>query len=255
VKPHKPKESKGQQAAGEVPRKDQRLEKRKALLGCVQRRPVWLPTLRGCLVGLLLLAVLGIVLIKSLPFFLTAHHPIEADILVVEGWIPDYALEAAIGEFKQGTYKRLYVTGGPLEKGLPLSQFKTYADLGASVLVGLGMEKEKLEAVAAPEVRADRTYNSARALREFLRPEKPARHRLNVLSEGPHSRRTRLLFQKAFGNDWEIGVISVPDKSFDIHHWYRSSNGVRSVLDETIAYLYAKLFFHPTKPDPIAKAP
>lgn len=244
------KKKKGERASPHAP---ETTERRKALLGCVQRRPVWVPTWRGWLAALLFLVAFGFIFVKTLPGMLSAHHPIQAEILVVEGWIPDYALEAAIGEFKQGSYQRLYVTGGPLEKGLPLSQFKTYADLGASVLIGLGMDKERLQAVAAPEVRADRTYNSARALRNLFQKEAPPSRKLNVVSVGPHSRRTRLLFEKAFGDDWEIGVISVPDKSYDVRRWYRASNGVRNVLSEAIAYVYAKVFFHPPKPEKTKK--
>jgi hypothetical protein len=225
------------------------LSPQKALLGCVQRRPLWLPTWRGWLVVLVLLAGIGWLLLKTLPALLTLHHPIQTETLVVEGWVPDYGLEAAALEFKRGLYKRLYVTGGPLEKGVPLSQFKTYAELGAAVLAGVGMDPSAVEAVPAPEVQADRTFNSACALRKVLQ-QLALPHRLNVISVGPHSRRTRLLFEKAFGDDWQIGIISVPDQSYDIKRWYRSSNGVRNVLSEAIAYVYARLLFREPRQTP-----
>ena len=232
-----------------TPHPREQARRRRALFGCVQQRPLWAPTWRGWLVAILLLFGVGFIFVKTLPGFLSAHHPIQADILVVEGWIPDYALEAAISEFNRGSYTRLYVTGGPLEKGLPLSQFKTYADLGASMLVGLGMDKERIQAVPAPEVRADRTYNSARALRNFFQQELPPSKKSECSFHWPSFAAHPAILHKAFADDWEIGVISVPDKSYDVERWYRASNGVRNVLSETIAFVYAKVFFHPPKPD------
>jgi hypothetical protein len=44
-----------------------------------------------------------------------------------------------------------------------------------------------------------------------------------------------------------VGIISVPDPDYDASHWWRSSDGVREVLDEGIAYIYAKFFFWPPK--------
>ena len=62
---------------------------------------------------------------------------------------------------------------------------------------------------------------------------------------GPHARRTRLLFQEAFGSKVAVGVIAVPDDAYDPRHWWRSSEGVRDVVGEAIAYVYARFFFYP----------
>jgi uncharacterized SAM-binding protein YcdF (DUF218 family) len=105
------------------------------------------------------------------------------------------------------------------------------------------METNMVQAVPAPAVRADRTFTSARALRDFLAAQNPGIHKINVVTVGAHSRRTRLLYEKAFGEGWEVGVIAVPDQNYDARRWYRSSNGVRTILDETIAYVYARFFF------------
>jgi len=69
----------------------------------------------------------------------------------------------------------------------------------------------------------------------------------NVLTEDVHARRTRLLFQEAFGRETTIGIIAVPDPDYDAKHWWRYSEGVREVLGESIAYIYAKFFFWPAK--------
>jgi len=54
-----------------------------------------------------------------------------------------------------------------------------------------------------------------------------------------------MLFLKAFGKELRVGVISVEDRDHDLDHWWRSSQAVREVLGEAIAYIYAKFFFSP----------
>ena len=69
--------------------------------------------------------------------------------------------------------------------------------------------------------------------------------KVDVFTLGAHARRSRLLFEKALGDEVAMGVIAAPDQTYDQDHWWRSSNGVRTVLSELIAYLYAVIFFHP----------
>ena len=67
--------------------------------------------------------------------------------------------------------------------------------------------------------------------------------KITVLSVGPHSRRSRLLFQKAFGDSATIGVIAAPPQGYDSRRWWIYSEGVRTVISEAIAYGYARLIF------------
>ncbi|MGA2556129.1 MAG: hypothetical protein ABSG04_07630, partial [Verrucomicrobiota bacterium] len=64
-----------------------------------------------------------------------------------------------------------------------------------------------------------------------------------------HARRSRLLFQKACGDDTKVGVIALDDVGYDPTHWWRTSEGVREVVGEGIAYLYARIVFHPSRVD------
>ena len=171
-------------------------------------------------------------------------------VLVVEGWAPDYALEAALAETKQYSYEKVFVTGGPIDAGAPLSSYKTYAESGTATLLALGMSTDIVQPVSAPPVRQDRTYSCAVALRKWTQGRGIQLTRVNLLTVGPHARRSRLLFEKALGNDIPIGVIAVPEPYYDSRHWWRSSNGFRAVTDETIAYLYARLLFHAKREEP-----
>ena len=70
---------------------------------------------------------------------------------------------------------------------------------------------------------------------------------VNVVTEGPHARRSRLLFEKAFGKDVQVGVMSIPSPNYDHKHWWRTSEGVRTMISEVLAYGYARLLFRAPK--------
>jgi hypothetical protein len=175
--------------------------------------------------------------------FLAVHDPASAEVLVVEGWAADSALQAAAREFAQGGYEQVYVTGGPIAWGAPLSEYKTYAALGAAVLEHFGVPADRLQAVPAPRVKRDRTYASALALNDWLASHQQSPKALNVVTIGPHARRSRLLYERAFPDGCRIGVIPVEPEEFEPRRWWAYSAGVRSVLGETVAYVYARCVF------------
>jgi len=78
---------------------------------------------------------------------------------------------------------------------------------------------------------------------------------INVVTEDAHARRTRLLFQKALGNDVRVGIISIPNPDYDAKHWWRYSEGVREVIGEGIAYTYAKVFPYQSEAPPEDRPP
>lgn len=215
----------------------------KRCLGLVRRRQCLVPTRRGWLVLGLMVVVGFLVCWRGSYPFLALNAPVKADVLVVEGWSADYGLEAAMTEFKRGGYQKLFVTGVPLERGAPLSEYKTYAELGAASVAHMGMLTNLVQAVPAPKVQRDRTYASAIALRSWFEAHDGVPARINVVTIGAHSRRSRLLYAKAFGNSCEIGMIAVPDEGFPANRWWAYSQGVRTVVDEGVAYLYVRLFF------------
>jgi uncharacterized SAM-binding protein YcdF (DUF218 family) len=177
--------------------------------------------------------------------FLAVNDPRPGGVLVVEGWAADYALEAAVADFKQFSYEKVYVTGGPIEWGAPLSSYKTYAELGTATLLALGMSSNVVQAVPAPRVKQDRTYACAVALKKWVDEHGVQLTRINLVTVGPHARRSRLLFQKSFGKDMPIGVVAIAEPDYDAQHWWRSSMGFRGVTGEAIAYLYARFLFRP----------
>ena len=170
-----------------------------------------------------------------------------ARILVVEGWAGHNTMIAALAEFQTRHYEKVYTTGGPVNDG-DTNAPSTWAGRGADLLVKTGFPAGQVQPVPAGIVMRDRTYSSARALREWFLQHHLVVSSLNVLTEDVHARRTRLLFQEAFGRNVRIGIISVPDPGYDPKRWWHYSEGVRVIISESIAYGYARFLFHPVEP-------
>jgi hypothetical protein len=68
---------------------------------------------------------------------------------------------------------------------------------------------------------------------------------LDLVTLGPHARRSRLLYEEAFGNKVKVGVIAIAIPDYDVKRWWRYSEGVREVIGEGIGYLYVKFLFWP----------
>lgn len=221
------------------------MEQKKSCWALVQRREVPWPTWRGWLALLALLAALAIFGILEIHPFLAVNAPVAGGILVVEGWNSDHALEETVREFRQSHQARIYVTGGPIDAGAPLSEYKTYAQRGAAVLTKMGLGTNEVQAVPAPLVRQDRTYTSAVSLRDWLQGQGIFPDKIYLITEATHARRSRLMYCKAFGKTVIIGVKATEPENYDPRGWWRTSMGVRSVLDETFAYAYARLLFWP----------
>ena len=223
------------------------MEQHKAFWGLLRRRQCLVPTLWGWLLLVASFAGLAIIGVRAMGPFLTINDPLPGGVLVIEGWAPDYAMEAAAAEFNRNHYDKLFVTGMPLTEGALLSEYKTYAARGAAILLKLGMSTNFVQAVPALQVQQDRTYAMAKGLQRWLRDHGMSPTKVNLMSVGPHARRSRLLFEKALGEGVAVGITAVPCRDFDPAHWWRSSQGVRDVIGETLAYAYARLLFYPPK--------
>ena len=219
------------------------MKPRKLCWGCLHRRQCLVPTPRGWVLFTLLSIALVVTGVLRVHPFLAVTESVPGGVLVVEGWVPDYALEEAQTEFKRNRYHKLYVTGGPLGRGEYLSEYKTYAELGAATLVRMGMSTDTVEAVPAPWVQQDRTHASAMTLRGLLQQRAAGEVTINVVSLGVHARRSRLLFQRVFGGGTQVGVIAIEDRGYDPRRWWKFSQGVRTVIDEFVAYIYARIIF------------
>ncbi len=213
--------------------------------GLVRRRQCLVPTWKGWLALVLVLGSLVTVMIRALPSFLAVTEPLPGGVMVVEGWAPDYTLQMVVAEFKRNHYDHVYVTGGPVDFGAPLVEYKTYAERGAAILEKLGLSTNDVQSVPAPFVAQDRTYTSAMTLRRWFRDHGVTPTRVHLVTEGMHARRSRLMFRRALGKSVQVGVTAVHARDFDEAHLWHYSAGVRGLISEGVAYVYAALLFHP----------
>lgn len=221
---------------------------RQVIWGLLTRKERWGLSWRGWLiVFLVLLSAAGFVLLNAYPF-LAVTHRVDAKVLVVEGWVHEYAIRAGVKEFRSNHYERVFTTGGPVDRtGGYTNDYNTSASVGAALLKESGLSDESVQMVPSRVTDRDRTYSSAVALRNWLREHNVRVRGINVVTEDVHARRTWLLFQEAFGKEVKVGIIAVPDPDYNADNWWRSSEGFRDIVGEAIAYLYARLFFYPSR--------
>lgn len=70
--------------------------------------------IRLLIVALLLLAALTILFLINVHGFLSLNRKIDAEVLIVEGFLPDQALAMAVEEYNRGNYRFVITTGIPL---------------------------------------------------------------------------------------------------------------------------------------------
>jgi DUF218 domain len=211
-----------------------------------RRYEIWLPTLRGWLLLVLLLAALGVMTARGLYPFLAVNEPVGARVLVVEGWMGPEELDQALAAFRAGGYERIVTTGGPAPWWLPAPR-PSHAQLAAEYLKRHGLAEATVTAVPTVHLADERTFQSALAVRDWSRSSGLRLEALDVFSEGTHARRSRLLYRLAFGPEVRVGVIAARAADYDPGHWWRTSVGSRDVLDQAIGYLWVKLFFRPER--------
>ncbi len=211
--------------------------------GLLRQRTCWVPTPRAWIVLFLLVLVGGIVIVEGIHPFLSPNEPLPGGAVVVEGWADDFVLKEAIRQVEAHHYHPVFITGGTMQKGSPFSEFGTMAEFTSAEMRQLSKGTIEPQAVPTPDVRKDRTFSSAIALRAWMEAHGGILPEITVVSAGPHSRRSRLLFEKAFGNSAHIGIVACPAEGYDPNHWWTYSEGFRSVVSEAVAYAYARLVF------------
>ena len=190
----------------------------------------------GCGLALVLLAAGAGCAWALLYPFLARQAPVASDVLVIEGWVGDDLLAQAAGWAASNGVRKIYATGGPIETGSYLAEWKTYAEMTKARLEKLGYaEKFELAAVPAEKVRRGRTRESARALQAALGMERGG---FNLASAGPHARRSWRAFRDVFGDGVEVGSVALTPTEYDGSDWWSCSEGVRAVAGEAIAYGY-----------------
>jgi hypothetical protein len=205
-----------------------------------RRRSCPVPTWRAWLLLAIAALLASWITRHALYPFLAVTEPLPGGTLIVEGWAGDATLHRALAEMRSGHFSRCFVTGGPLELGAPLSEHKTFAELGGATLLRIGIPSNQLVAVPSPAVKRDRTLAAAQTLREWLDAHSDTETNFTLMTGSVHARRSWLLFEDALKPQRRVGVIAAPPMDFDPQDWWRTSQGFRTVTSEALAYVYAR---------------
>ena len=214
-----------------------------------QRKEVWVPTWKGWLTLLLLAGgVLGGAFYHA-ESFLALSAPVPADVLVVEGWISGAAVHAAAAEFQNGRYRYVVAVGGWTAQAVTPTLGLTYAQHVASQLQRAGCPTNCL-LVALPSAQdGNRTLEQARSARQLLRQQRIDPVGINVFTDGPHGRRSRLVYRKAFAPNIPVGVISFRTEGSRQTKWWRDSVRGKEVIEEMLGWLREVCRWQPLDPE------
>ncbi len=145
-------------------------------------------------------------------------RPFVAAALVHGGWAPKLVVNTVAAHSNQ------------LSGVVP-----SYYEINLKVLDYGGVPRDR---VVCLDSEVNTTFDEAKAVADYL-AEHPAK-RLLIVTEGPHSRRARWIFQQVLaGRPVEILMFSGPAEDFDNENWWRNENGFLYVVSE-----YFKLFYY-----------
>jgi hypothetical protein len=211
------------------------------MLQLFRRRSLIVPTLPGALLLLAVLIAALMLLRQPLHDWLAPVQPTpRASVQVIEGWMDWAELKRArhlLGPKPPG----LIVTSGGPRSGDPAEP--TNAEHAVTILRAQGLTG--VLALSAPDTRIDRTYVSALAVRDGLAARGLMPAAINVYSPGAHARRSRLVYEMAFGPGVEVGIIAVEPHRYDPRHWWAGSEGAKFVMGELQSWLWTKCCFWP----------
>jgi len=210
----------------------------------VKRHNIWLPTLWGLIIFIVILSSLSGLVFRNIAYFLAQQQTVNGQILVVEGWLAEPALLTAVEQFKKGNYQLLITTGGPDKRQIN-PEHKSYAEKAGAFLLEQGISSTQLVTLPTPESAQDRTYHSAVIVREWLIENQPEHLSIDLYSGDVHARRSYQLYKMAFADKANIGIIAAEPNNFSLEHWWRTSEGAKSVLAETAGLVWINCCFSP----------
>ena len=214
----------------------------------IERKECWRVTWIGWIGIIAFWGFVMLLYLFTIHPFLAPTKPVAADILIADNFLVDYCLKNLSDEFRSNNYSLILSAGSPLPQGSPLAaEYKTSAELSAAILMKFGIDEKAIIAIPPKPVKRDRTFASALAVQSWLAQNNIQSKGINLFSIGPHSRRSWMLFKEAIGEEIPVGIIACENREYDPKRWWKTSSGVRTVLDETIAYIYATLVFDPER--------
>jgi hypothetical protein len=210
----------------------------------LRRRWIPLPTWRLSVIAAVVIGGPAVFAFLNLYEWLALTERVPgAGTVIVEGWIPDHALEKAAEHATATDATVVFCTGVPLDRGTLDLPYKTYAEYAAATLAKMGVPADRIRAIPCEPSRTERTRMMARTLADHVErnPILSPGKRANLITSATHARRSRMIFREELGDDWEIGVISCPDPEADPDRWFLGSKSAKDVFNEMVALSMALL--------------
>ncbi len=185
----------------------------------------------------LAIALLVIVLLAGVQDFLAVSTPIGHGVLVVEGWIPDSSFADALETFRTGTYTDLVIVGGSSHRVEGVRLEERLVSSGTSETDGGTHHTPVFLPLTGNR---NRTYATALTFRSWADQSHRSIQSVDVFTEGVHARKSWILFRKALGGKYSVGIISGPERSYDPNRWLLSRRGLLVVSRNVAGYCYFK---------------
>lgn len=116
-------------------------------------------------------------------------------------------------------------------------RFMNYADYSAFIIKNLGF-RDSIIALPASGKRLSRTYSCALAFKEWYLKSSFKGAPVNIVSLGPHSRRTWMTYRRVLGKNADVGIIMVNNEEYNKNNWWKSLTGVKVTIHEMASYIY-----------------
>ncbi len=208
-------------------------------------RTIWWPTWQGWSLLFLLAAGCVVLLIANVHGFLAVTHRVaNADILVVEAWVPEKVAMAAAREFREGKYRSLVVTD--LKRPYIGEERPEDNKTSAAVrqLGSYGVPVDRIIVCTGAAVDEHRSFAMASALRDAMRRRVVIAQGVNIVAPAAHARKTWLAYSRALRHEAAVGIFAVPTGDYDPAYWWRSSQGVKWVIANGAGWMHELIAGH-----------
>jgi hypothetical protein len=111
-----------------------------------------------------------------------------------------------------------------------LNNYDSNAGLARSRMISMGIDSSRIIATAGERVTINRTLTSALAFRDWIKTTKINIKGINIISLGAHTRRTWMIYDKILKKKYEIGIISLPDYSYNHSRLYKLIKTFREIF-------------------------
>ena len=115
--------------------------------------------------------------------------------------------------------------------------FDDEAAYSAFILEYLGF-KDSVVVIPSQRTKLSRTYSCALAFKEWYLKSSFKDTPVNIVSLGPHSRRTWKIYKSVLGKTVDTGIIAVNNKGYNAKNWWRSLAGIKDTIHEMVSYIY-----------------